>query len=207
MTSRAAVGLAAAGICLSGCDTPRRAVKYPQGALPVRYQEATSYSTCLVASVAMGANYLLGGHRYSENGILRAIKQKGLDQTRVGDLKTYLAGEGLHLVTLRNCRLAGKPPTGLRWWLEKRGHPVICIINRDPAANPDFQHAVLVIGISANPEAGSTDIIYYFDPSSAEPLHATEAEVFELLWARCDHAMMVVVAPPAGARLQEDQPE
>ena len=189
-------GLMGAAVALVGCTTPGRTAKYPEGALRVRYEEATTYSTCLVASVAMAGNYLLGQRRFTEDRIRNDLKRTGRDETRVGDLKAYLADtkERLYLVVLTG-QLNDDPPTGLGYWLKQRGYPVICVINRDPE-DPAFNHAVVVIGISPNSKGGSTDIIHYLDPSSVEPLHATDAAAFEQLWARCSHAMMVVAASP-----------
>jgi hypothetical protein len=185
-----------------GCaDKPKRIFRLPEGSLPVRYEAAGSHSTCLVASVAMAANYLMGERRFSEKRICDEVKQLKYDETRVGDLKAYLehVPERLHLLTLAG-NLDSLPPTGLPYWLEERGYPVICVINRDPAANPAFNHAVVVIGISANQTGGSADIIHYLDPSSAEQLHSTDPEGFEQLWAAGDHAMMIVCHAPAQAR-------
>jgi len=172
-------------------------VTYPPGSLPVRYEPATKHTTCLVASVAMAANYLLGERRFSEEGLLLDIRQAGLNESNVADVKAYLQRHGLYLITLTG-KLDEKPPTGLKYWLANRGYPVICVINREPD-NPAFNHAVVVTGISANPEGVSVDNIHYFDPSSAQPLHSVEAAAFDILWGRGQYAMMIVVAPPAGA--------
>lgn len=177
----------------AGCESPNRIAKYPEGALRVRYEEASTYSACLVASVVMAANYLAGERRFSENGIRGDLQRAGLDESRVGDLKTYLAGQGLHLVTLAGS-LDGKPPLSLKYWLLRRGYPVICVINRNPV-DPNFNHAVVLIGISATEDIESADRIHYLDPSSAEPLHTDDAVTFEVIWARGQHAMMVVVVP------------
>jgi len=190
------IGIPAA---LFGCETPNRIARYPEGSLRVRYEEATTHSSCLVASVAMAANYMVGEWRFSENVIREDLQRAGLDESRVGDLKTYLAGKGLHLVTLAGS-LDGKPPASLRYWLLKRGYPVICIINRDPV-DPNFNHAVVLIGISTTGDIESTDRIHYLDPSSVDPLHADDAATFETIWARGQYAMMVVVSPPLGSRV------
>jgi len=178
---------------LAGCQSPNRIAKYPPGSLRVCYEEATSHSSCLVASVAMAANYVVGERRFSEGGIRADLKRAGLDESRVGDLKTYLADQGLHLVTLAG-RLDGNPPLGVKYWLLSRGYPVICVINRDPV-DPNFNHAVVLIGISTTDNIESTDRIHYLDPSSAAMMHTDEAAIFETAWARGQHAMMVVVVP------------
>ncbi len=193
----AVIGVACVLIALAGCEgTPRRALKYPEGTIPVRYEEATSYSTCLVASVAMAGNHLLGERRFSETGIVRDLRRAGLDETRVGDLKRYLDGQGLHLVTLRHGRFDDEPPLGLRYWIDGRGYPAICIINRDPEADPAFNHAVVVIGISSQTGAPEADIIHYIDPSTEQRLHSDPAPLFEMLWTPSDRAMLLVVEPP-----------
>lgn len=181
----------------AGCQEPKRVVTYPDRSLRVRYEPATTYSTCLVASVAMSANYLLDDRTFTETAIRSDLRRMGLDETRVGDLKTYLTQSRppLHLATLSGS-LDDKPPTGLRWWLEHRGFPVICVINRDPV-DPAFNHAVVVIGISANVGDASADIIHYLDPSLDEPLRSEPLAAFDVLWGRSGHAMMIVLNTPA----------
>lgn len=182
---------------LAGCDTPSRIVKYPEGSLQVQFEDATAHSTCLVASVAMAANYLLGERVYTEAGIRQALHRAGLYETRVGDLQTYLANEKLHMVVLKGT-LDGKPPLSLRYWLQNRGYPVICVINRRDNS-PSFNHAVVAIGISRTLEGPPADSIHYLDPASPLQLHSEGLDAFETLWARGENAMMIVVAPPPDA--------
>jgi len=177
-----------------GCRSPQPLRHYPPNALQVRYESAGGYSGCLTASVAMAANYVLGEYRLSEKQLRRDLQQAGFDETRAGDVKQYLGRLGLHLVTLAGS-LDGKPPLSLRYWVLDRGYPVICVINTY-GSDPDFNHAVVVVGFSKTGGAESADSIYYLDPSSAEPLHKVEAAEFERVWARSGHAMMVVVQPP-----------
>lgn len=181
----------------AGCEGPQRQrAEYPRGALHVRYESATTYSTCLVASVAMAGNYLLDEVAFHEPRVREELKLMNLDETLVGDIKKYLQTQGLYLVTLTG-RLDNKPPTGLGYWVKTRRYPVICVINRDEEGDTGFNHAVVVIGISSNEETDSADIIHYFDPATEwAPLHSDPAPEFETLWGRCDHAMMIVVAPP-----------
>ncbi len=193
-TAIAAVGL---GLVAAGCEAPKRVMQYPEGTLPVRYEDATTYSTCLVASVAMTANYLVGERQYTEAGIRQALHQAGLYETRVGDLQEYLQGQKLHLVVLKGTT-GGKPPLSLRYWLQDRGYPVICVINRHENS-PSFNHAIVVIGISRTPEGPPADTIHYLDPASPMQLHSEGVEAFETMWARGEHAMMIVVAPPVDA--------
>ncbi|UCD28198.1 MAG: hypothetical protein JSV03_14065 [Planctomycetota bacterium] len=185
-------------VILAGCGAPSRVEKYPAEALRVVYEDATTPSSCLVASVAMAANYLLGEREFSEALMLHELDHRDLNATSVGDLKEYLGEKGLHMVTLSG-RMSDTPPTGLGYWLKKRGYPVVCVIN-DEEGNPELNHAVVVIGIWSNPETGSVDTIHYFDPSSVEALHSIEAATFETRWARGQHAMMIVIKPPFAAK-------
>lgn len=202
----AAVGLLIALMsCAAGCEEPGKPVmRYPPGALRVPYEEATDHSTCLVASVAMAANYLLGEHKFSEKVIGAELKQMNLDPTRVGDLQLYLSRHGLYMGAYRG-RLDDQPPLGLRYLLNERGYPVICVINR-AGQGPEYNHAVVVIGISENPGGLMADTIHYFDPSSPKQLVSTDALDFEQMWGRCQHAMMFVTRPPTqGAGQSEEQ--
>jgi hypothetical protein len=188
---------------LAGCEQPqRKLVTFPAGTLPVHYEVASAPTACLVASVTMAANYVLGERRFTEPDLRTALARQKLDEKRVGDLKKYLAEQGLELVVLTG-RPDGEPPLGLRYWLLTRGYPVICVINRQ-GANPDlkthagsqYNHAVVVTGFSANPAQPSADIVYYLDPSTPDPLQSVGLAEFETLWARGDYAMMVIVKPP-----------
>jgi hypothetical protein len=185
---------------MAGCNAPGRARTYPEGTLPVRFEPATTHSTCLVASVAMAANYLFDQRRYTERDLLAKLKKAGKDETLTGDIKDYLETQGLYLITLVG-QIDGKPPEALSYWLNKRGYPVICIINRH-AGEPAFNHAVVVIGISQKTPADPADMIHYLDPSTQQELHLATAAEFETLWSAGGHAMMLVVAPPP-----ESQPE
>ena len=192
---------------VASCDKPSRIAKYPDGTLRVRYEQATTHSTCLVAGVAMACNYLLGESRFTEQRIRGDLKRSGGDETRVSDLKAYLAKtpEKLWMLTLTG-GLNDQPPAGLGYWLNRRGYPAICVINRDPGGDSGFNHAVVVIGFCANPKGESADImVHYLDPSSVEPLHSAKAGVFEGLWARGGHAMILVVAPPTGPQDDRDK--
>ena len=180
-----------------GCESAdNRQSMRPEGTLPVRYESAEDYSTCLVASVCMTGNYILGRRALTEPSMRAALRRSGLDETRVGDVRQHLQENGLHLIALREANIEDKPPLGLKYWLQRRGYPVICVINRDPQADPAFNHAVVIIGISPSAEDESSDIIHYFDPSSAAQLHSDARAVFEGLWDRCDRAMLLVVQPP-----------
>ena len=192
----ALAGLVCLG-CILGCQQTRRNHRLPPDCLPVRYEAATTHATCLVSSVVMASNYLLADRRLSERGVQVDLKRLGYDETRVGDLKAYLRQlpERLYLVTLTG-QLDAKPPAGLRYWLEQRGYPVICVINRDPRSDPGFNHAVVVIGISTNRKGTSADIVHYLDPSSVEQLHSEPVDEFEMIWAGADHAMMIVCQEP-----------
>ena len=143
---------------------------HPEGTLRVGYEEASAPTSCLVASVAMAANYVRGERRFTEPSLRTALKEQGLDETYVADLKTFLAKNNLDLVVLAG-ELDGKPPTGLRFWAVDRGYPVICVINQH-GGDPQFNHAVVVTGFSANAGDPSADIVYYLDPATREPLQS-----------------------------------
>ncbi|HSW43972.1 MAG TPA: hypothetical protein VLM89_00175 [Phycisphaerae bacterium] len=188
--------LAAACLALIGCEQPERAPQFPQGTLQVRYEGANRYSGCLTACVAMAANYLLDKHVLDETIIRREMELAGLAETRVADVKQYLKGRSLHLITLTG-EIDGKPPAGLNYWVSQRGHPAICVINRQ-ADNPAMNHAVLVIGISRTGPLEAADTIHYLDPSSPKQVHSEDRATFQANWARGQHAMMIVVSPPRG---------
>jgi hypothetical protein len=177
-----------------GCEAPKRIHSFPAGTLPVLYEPATTHSTCLVASLAMSANYLLGERRFSEKQMRTELKQAGKDETLTRDLKDYLETKGLYLIALTG-QIDGKPPSALSYWVVKRGYPAICIINREPG-QPAFNHAVVVIGISPTSTEQSADIIHYLDPATPEPLQSCNTAEFERLWAAAEYAMLLVVAPP-----------
>jgi hypothetical protein len=187
--------LAGLGLAATGCEQPRQSAKYPEDTLQVRYEASTAYSGCLIACVAMAANYLLDKQEFSETGIRQVMRQARLDETRIADVRNFLSGKGLHLVTLSG-GLDGKPPGSLGYWVRERGYPAICVINRQ-VGEPGFNHAVVVIGISGTGPVDSADTIHYLDPSSPKQLHSEEAGVFEANWSRGQNAMLIVVHPPA----------
>src|SRR5690606_34847549 len=94
------VAMLAVGPLLVGCEAPRRLVTFAPGAVPVVYEPATSYSECLVAGVAMAANYLEDSQRFTAEKISAELRTAGGDETKVADLKAYLAERGLHLLVL-----------------------------------------------------------------------------------------------------------
>lgn len=181
----------------AGCAGPlkRPPVTHPQGTLRVLYEQATTRSSCLVAGATMAANYLLGERRFTEPQMRAAMRAAGWDETVVADVKAYLAAHDLYLVTLAGT-IDGKPPLGLRYWLQNRGYPVICVVNQH-GGDPRLNHAVVVSGILANEVPDSADIVYYLDPSTPEPLQTADMKAFDQMWAYSDRAMMLVVAPPS----------
>jgi hypothetical protein len=180
----------------AGCEAPRRLVSYPPGALPVTFERSTSYSTCLAASVIMAANYLEDSPRFKLKDVVAEIRSYGGDETKVADLKEYLAGKGLHLFSMAG-RTNDVPPVGMGYWVRQKGYPVVCVINR-VGTSPDFNHAVVVIGMRENLGVETADTIHYLDPSADNPLYTCSEASFETMWARCQHAMLVVTKPPAG---------
>ncbi len=184
---------------VTGCETESRRpmIEYPPGTWRVRYESSEDYSSCLIASVVMAANYLKGERQFSEAEARAAMDAMGLDHTRVGDVKTYLQRVGLDLITLTG-RLDPDPPTGLHYWSKSRRYPVICVVNRDEKGDPGFNHAVIVIGITDNPDTEKEDRIHYFDPSMPDdPLMTVPAAEFDAQWTRGERAMMIVVNPPS----------
>jgi hypothetical protein len=185
-------------LALFGCDQPRPAVTFPPNTLPVRYEPATSHTTCLVAAVAMAGNYLIGDRRMTEKSIREDMKAAGRDETKIEDIRTFLQDKGLYLLTLSG-QLDGKPPSSLRYWLVERGYPVICVINRN-GDDPAFNHAVVVTGIEHTDPEVSADKIVYLDPSVGQVLHTDDEKAFDVLWQRGERAMLIVVAPPRDSR-------
>jgi hypothetical protein len=143
----------------------------------------------------MASNYLLGERRFTESSLQKELTAAGRDETKIEDLKTHLSEHGLHLLTLSG-QLDGKPPASLRYWLQKRGYPVICIIN-SRGDDPAYNHAVVVTGIEATEGDTLADKIVYLDPATPTPLQRESATWFDALWQRGHNAMMIVVAPPA----------
>ena len=125
------------------------------------------------------------------------------DKARIEDLKTHLSEKGLYLLTLSG-QIDGRPPASLRYWLQKRGYPVICIIN-SRGDDPAYNHAVVVTGIEATDGDPLADKIVYLDPATPTPLQRESATWFDALWQRGEHAMMIVVSPPADSAAS--QPE
>jgi hypothetical protein len=194
------IGIITAGLfAAGGCEAPRpKFTTHPPGTLPVHYEEASTPTSCLVASAVMAANYLLGQPRFTEPGVRKAMKEQRLDETQVTEMQTFLVGQGLDLIALSG-RLDGKPTLGLRFWVERKGYPVICIINR-LGEEPKFNHAVVVTGFSEGAGSPPADIVYYLDPSTREPLQSVPATEFEKYWHRGNNTMLLVVAPPAAAK-------
>lgn len=182
-------------LALAGCQQPqRKLLTHPPGTLRVRYEAASAPSSCLVACSVMAANYLLDQPRFTEPKLRKSLQLQKLDETSVGDLKQYLAAEGLELVTLTGW-LDGNPPAGLKFWVVGKGYPAICVLNQHDG-DVQFNHAVVVTGFSANTDGTEADIVYYLDPAAREPLQSAKLADFEANWARCDRAMLIVVRPP-----------
>ncbi len=171
---------------------------YPEGALRVRYEPATRFSSCLSASVAMAAEYV-DKRPFSEPGVRRGLHDAKLDETRPDDLARWLRTQRLDMIVLAG-EFHDRAPVGLRWWVMQRGYPVICVINRK-GDDPQYNHAVVVIGMKSNATegAGPTDTVYYLDPSSTHGLETVDAEAFETWWTRGRRTMMIVVRPPPDA--------
>ena len=186
---------------LAGCGPTPKLIGYPPGALPVEYDRATTYSACLVASVTMAANYAENRPRFQVPEVLADLKKAGADETKVADLKNYMARKGLTVWNLAGT-MDEKPWTGLGFWLREWRSPPVCVINRI-GGNADYNHAVVVIGLRENRDMESADRIHYLDPSADSPLYTCSLEAFDEMWARCGHAMLVVTkGPPEQAEVK-----
>jgi hypothetical protein len=187
---------------IAGCERPRpKFVTHPANTLQVPYERASGQTACLVASVTMAANYLVGKPQFSEPSVRSALKAAGRDESSVADVKQWLEEQGLHLVVLEG-QSDAKPPLGMRFWLEKRGYPVICVINQQ-AGDARYNHAVVVTGVCSNNCTPPADIVYYLDPGKREPLQSVALAEFETAWQMGGRAMMVIVAPPPEAAKQD----
>jgi hypothetical protein len=168
---------------------------YPKQCLHVPFEPTNSNSSCLVAAVVMAANYLDGRPRFREREVLKQMQADHLDETKPADVQTWLQRQpdGFSLITLRGA-LTDRPPTGLQYWLLDRGYPVVCIVN-STAGGPEFNHAVVVIGLDG-PAGDRPETIHYLDPASFKRVEHSAREQFETWWSRCEHAMALVVRDP-----------
>ena len=194
-----AVRLAAVSLMLVapvGCAPLRVDVEtIPPQCLQVLYQPSSSYTSCLVASVVMTGNYVEGAQILDEFKARREIKELNLDETRIGDIRKWLSTKRLVLMPMAG-KLSDRPPLGLGYWL-KRGYPVICIINQK-GGNPDYNHAVVVIGVEAPPETpiNRVEKIYYLDPSTPKRVESCAPTEFLTIWDRAQQAMLLIVKKP-----------
>ncbi len=180
---------------LAGCHEPKIAVRqYPPTALRVRYVAATDYTDCLLASVVMVANYVSGHDRLEAGRLRREMRAEGLDPTVIGDFQTWAARYGLKLIALRGA-LDAEPPRDLAWWVVERGYPVICVINRHEG-NPDYNHAVVVIGVDFDDSTQQVAGLDVLDPAAPRRLvHLPRAD-FERDWSATNRVMMLVFDAP-----------
>ena len=199
MVTAVLVGCWVVGLGLTGCEGSRQTfVTHPPGTLPVAFEGASASSSCLVACVTMSANYLLGKRQFAEPEVRTTLAQRHLDETSIKDLQTFLSdsGQGLELMVLSG-QLDDQPPRGIRFWIERKGYPVIAIINKrgkDPKF-AKFNHAVVVTGFSTDTSSSPADIVYYLDPSTSEPMVSVTRTDFEKYWSASDRAMLLVVQP------------
>ena len=67
--------LALGAAATAGCAPPRpKFATHPAQTLTVPYERASGQTSCLVASVVMASNYLAGQPRFTEPGVLKALK-------------------------------------------------------------------------------------------------------------------------------------
>ena len=177
-----------------GLRGPAPAGEYPPGALPVEFVPATTYSSCLVASVVMAANYVEDQPRFRVKDVLAELKAAGRDESKARDLKSYMEGKGLGVWTLTG-QLDNHPPTGLGFWLRQERYPVVCVINR-VGSSSDFNHAVVVIGMADDPPPNQPiGYTTWIRRLTARCTHAAW-RASRRCRARCHHAMLLVTKEP-----------
>lgn len=180
-------------IVCPGCRKRIAVDTYPPGTLHVRYAAATELTDCLVASVSMCANYLLQTDRYTPPRIRQEMQAQSLDPSRVGDMQTWLADKGLTMTPVKGS-LEADPPLGVAWWVQSRGHPVICVVNKY-GTNADYNHAVVVIGVELAAD-GRVDALHVLDPASPKRLERWDRETMETHWNATDRVMLPMFVTP-----------
>lgn len=171
--------------------------EFPPGTVRVGYLAATDYTDCLVASVSMCANYVLGGRRFSPVELRRDLTAAGLDHALVADVGPLLAERGFELRPLVG-ELSDAPPLGLGWWVLQRGYPVTCVVNKF-AGNADYNHAIVVIGINGGGSAESAEAVYVLDPASPKRLERWERLEFLHYWGSAGRVMLPLFETPGDA--------
>ncbi len=186
-----------AGSCLivlvlnTGCYRRIAVDQYPSNALKVRYVAATDLTDCLLASSVMCMNYLAGQDRFAAPRLRQQMSADGLDMTRVGDMREFLADRRIKLIPLKG-ELAADPPLGLIWWVVSRGYPVICVVNQEEGAPEEFNHAVVVIGVDVDDNKDIVGDVILLDPASQKRLERWTPEKFLERWIPTGKAMLLM---------------
>lgn len=178
------------GLLDMACNRRVAATDFPPNSLRVRYVPASDYTDCLVASVVMCANYVLGSDHFSPSGVRRELAADGLDPTRIGDVRMWLDGKGIKMVPLKG-ELSDTPPLGLGWWVQERGYPVICVVNKF-GGNAEYNHAVVVIGVETGETAGQLGAVYVLDPASPRGVERWEHRTVEHYWRSTGQIMLLL---------------
>ncbi len=178
-------------ILTTGCHRRIAVDEYPQSALKVRYVAATDFTDCLLASAVMCTNYVIGQDRFKAPRVREQLASEGLDLTRVGDVRLFLADRHIKLIALKG-ELGNEPPLGLAWWVISRGYPVICVVNEEEGAPEEFNHAVVVIGVELDDTEGAVGDVIVLDPASQKRLERWDRETFLSRWQPTGNVMLLV---------------
>jgi hypothetical protein len=181
----------------AGCKKQLTALETPPGTLPVRYVPATDYTDCLLASVIMSANYVDGRPRLVPSTVRADLEADGLDRTRLGDFRNWMSTQGFRMIALKG-RLVRTPPDGVLWWVQERGYPVICVLNRH-GGDPEFNHAVVVIGFDLGDNEKEVRNVHLLDPASPYGVESPDRATFEREWQETDRVMILVFDEPAAS--------
>jgi hypothetical protein len=202
-------------LLMTGCHRRLAVDEYPPNALKVRYVSATDFTDCLLASAVMCMNYVAGQDRFAAPRVRQQMANEGLDLTRVGDVRMFLADRRIKLIPLKG-ELSAEPPLGLAWWVVSRGYPVICVVNQEEGAPEEFNHAVVVIGVDVDDNddnSGGIGDVIVLDPASQKRLERWDRETFLARWQPTGNVMLLVfdVANQAvvdrRSRWQADSPD
>jgi len=179
---------------MAGCQRPQTVDAFPAGAIPVRYVPADDPTDCLAASVVMSANYVLGHDQFTTKKMRQELRGAGMDPSRTADVRSWLESYDLYLTPLVG-ELTDKPPLGLVWWVQKRGYPMVCVINRH-AGDSAYNHAVVVIGFEFDAGSPQSATVHVLDPASPRRLESWERDVFDHYWASAGRVMMPIYEAP-----------
>jgi hypothetical protein len=192
-------------LLVAGCKKQITATDFPDQTIKVRYVRAVDYTDCLLASTVMCANYVAGRERLVLSEARTDLEAAGLDRTRVDDVRGWLASEAFRLIPLKG-RLARTPPDGLMWWVLDRGYPAICIINKH-GGDPEYNHAVVVIGFESDDNGGQVAGIHVLEPAAKKGLETWDRETFEQRWVLTGQVMMLIFEEPEPSAPVDEESE